>query len=107
MNGLAAPIHRPTDIQLTPAIFWDTKFAEIDLDKNAPYVIDRVLHYGTWADWKRILGYYGKEKIKTVALNLRYMDKRVLAYCSVFFDVPKEMFRCYNTEPSLQRQWSY
>ena len=94
-------------MQLTPAIFWDTRYADIDWVKNAAYVIDRVLHYGTWKDWKCILNFYGKEKIKTVVLNLRYMDKRVLSYCSVFFNVPKMQFRCYNTEPSLQGQWNF
>lgn len=83
--------------QLTPTIFWDTNFANIDPDKNAPYVIDRVLHYGTWRDWQTIRTYYGLPKLKRVARNLRYMDKRVLSYCSVFFNLPKEKFRCYQT----------
>jgi hypothetical protein len=95
------------NMHLTTSIFWDTKYATIDFDKNAPYVIDRVLHYGTLKDWKSIQDYYGKQKIKQIVINLRYMDKRVLAYCSVYFKTAKEKFRCYNTEPLLQQQWNY
>jgi hypothetical protein len=94
-------------LQLTPSIFWDTRYERIDWEKNASYVIDRVLHYGTWSDWKKVLEYYGKSRVRQVALQLRYMDKRVLSFCSVVFKTPKEKFRCYNTEPSLQEQWSF
>ena len=94
-------------MQLTPSIFWDTKYDGIDWDKNAPYVIDRVLHYGTLRDWREIQAYYGRQKIKQQVLNLRYMDKRVLAWCSVIFKTPKEKFRCFHTEPSLRPQWNF
>ena len=94
-------------MQITPSIFWDTQYEKIDWAKNASYVIDRVLHYGTWGDWKSIQAFYGRQKIEEVTLRLRYMDKRVLAYCSVYLNIPKEKFRCFNTEPLLQKQWSF
>ena len=93
-------------MQLTLAIFWDTNYEAIDWEKNAPYVVDRVLHFGTLNDWHEVLGYYGRAKVKTIAIQLRYMDKRVLSYCAAFFNTPKEEFRCYSTEPSVQELWS-
>jgi len=93
-------------MQLTRAIFWDTNYESIDWGKNASYVVDRVLHFGKLSDWHQVLSFYGREKILKIALQLRYMDKRVLSYCAAFFNIPKEEFRCYNTEPSIQQLWS-
>lgn len=93
-------------MQLTRAIFWDTRYETINWEKNASYVIDRVLHYGTLKDWHQVLAYYGREKVKGIALQLRYMDKRVLSYCVAFFNTPKEQFRCYSIEPSVQQLWN-
>jgi len=93
-------------MQITRAIFWDTHYESIHWDKNASYVVDRVLHYGTLNDWHQVLAYYGREKIKSIATHLRYLDKRVLNYCAAFFNTPKEQFRCYNTEPSVQQLWN-
>lgn len=94
-------------MQLTRNIFWDAQYDSIDWDKHGPYVIDRVLHYGTLKDWKSVIAYYGMDKIRGVVQNLRYLDVRVLSYCSLFFNIPKEQFRCYNTDPLLKEQWNY
>ena len=93
-------------MQLTRAIFWDTNYESISWVKNATYVVDRVLHYGTLNDWHQVLAFYGREKVKIIALQLRYMDKRVLSYCAAFFKTPKEQFRCSSTEPSVQKLWN-
>jgi hypothetical protein len=95
------------DIQLSRNIFWDTHYDSIQWDQHGAYVIDRVLHYGALSDWKKVLAYYGKDKVRDTVQNLRYLDRRVLSYCAVFFNLPKESFRCYNTEPSLKEQWNY
>jgi hypothetical protein len=94
-------------MELSRNIFWDTRYESIQWDKNGPYVIDRVLHYGTLKDWKQVLEYYGSPKVRRIVINLRHMDKRVLSYCSIFFNLPKDQFRCYNIEPSLKKQWDY
>lgn len=94
-------------MQISKNIFWDVRFESIQWDKNSPFVVDRVLHYGTLKDWKQVLAYYGLEKVREIVTNLRYLDKRVLSYCSTFFNLPKEQFRCYNIEPSLKKQWDF
>jgi hypothetical protein len=93
-------------MQLTRAIFWDTRYETISWEKNASYVVDRVLHFGTLSDWHQVLAYYGREKVRDIVLKLRHLDKRVLAYCAAFFNTPKEQFRCYNTEPSVRQLWN-
>ena len=40
-------------------LFWDIRTGEVDMEKNAPYVVQRVLEYGRLSDWKLLLSYYG------------------------------------------------
>jgi hypothetical protein len=94
-------------VELTKNIFWDTRYESINWDQHVTYVVDRVLHYGTIKDWKQVLSYYGINKVRDVSVKLRRMDKRTLSYCAVFFQIPKEDFRCYNTEPLLKAHWDY
>ena len=48
-----------TNFQLPPILFWDIDPARLDYDAKARYVIGRVVMYGTLADWKATLEYYG------------------------------------------------
>ena len=34
-------------------------------------------------------------------------DYDSIDYKKILFNIPKEKFRCYNTEPSIQQLWSY
>ena len=94
-------------MKLSKSLFWDVDYNTIDWEKNCQFVIYRVLMRGTLEDWNEIKQYYGLEKIKNVATYLRYLDKKTLNFCSIYFDIPKEKFRCYNTNPSIQKLWNY
>lgn len=93
--------------QLSQTLFWDVEIESIDYEKNAPYIIDRVLSMGTLEDFRIIKTHYGKPKIKRIAKKLRYMNERVLHFCSVYFDTPISDFRCYNIKQSNQTHWNY
>ncbi len=92
---------------LSKTLFWDVDIASIDYHKHAPYIIERVLNRGTMEDWNIIKTYYGKPKIKETAMNLRYMDNRLLHFCSAYFDVPIKDFRCYTQRQSSPSHWQY
>ena len=92
---------------LNKALFWDTDYSNIDYDKHARFVIERVLTRGNLKDWHEIKRFYGLSKIKNEALNIRYLDKITLNFCHTFFNIKKEKFRCYNIEPSIQKLWNY
>jgi len=98
---------KKTKPQLNKALFWDTDFEQIDYKKHSRFVIERVLTRGNWNDWKELKNYYGFHKIKVEALKIRYLDKITLNFCCTFFNIPKEQFRCYNTEPSIRQLWNY
>lgn len=88
-------------------LFWDVDRTKIDFDKRKAWVIDRVLSHGMLSDWEKIKTFYGKETIQTVAMQLRYLDKRTLHFCAAYFDVPIEAFRCYTYELSNPGHWNY
>ncbi len=94
-------------MELSRSLFWDTDYDKLDWEKNAPYIIDRVLHRGTWEEFRKILNFYGAERVAETAKNLRYMDRRVMHFCSVYFDIPLNQIRCYNIRQSSQLHWDY
>ncbi len=94
-------------LELSNTLFWDVDIATIQYDKHAPFVIERVLSMGTLDDFKIIKAYYGKPKLKRIVKTLRYMDDRVLHFCSAYFNIPISDFRCYTTKQLNQTHWNY
>ena len=92
---------------LSPTLFWDVDRTTIEYTLHAPYIIERVLNMGTMEDFNIIKSYYGKTKLKQVAMQLRYMDDRLLHFCSVYFKTPLADFRCYTTKQLNHTHWSY
>lgn len=88
-------------------LFWDTDASKLDWEVNAPYIIERVLSRGTWKDFKNLLSFYGKPRLKAEVTKLRHLDLRSLAFCVAYFNVPIEKFRCYNFKQSNQLHWNY
>jgi len=39
-------------------LLWDVDINDLDVDKNARYIIQRVLEYGELEDWKLIKQYF-------------------------------------------------
>ena len=92
---------------LPPILFWDIDPDKLDYNAKARYVIGRVVMYGSLADWKAILAYYGAERIRDEMPQERYLDKKSLNYLSFYFEVPKTEFRCYTLQQSTPKHWDY
>lgn len=92
---------------LSPHLFWDIDQTTLSYERHACFIITRVAMHGFWWDWKRLVKFYGKEKIKQELLQTRYLDKKTLNFFSHYFEIEKSEFRCYNTEPSIRKHWDY
>jgi hypothetical protein len=92
---------------LRKEIFWDVEYDSIDYEKHSRFVIGRVVMRGNLRDWKNLMDFYGIDRIKSEVVNIRYLDKKTLSYLSSVFNIKKEQFRCYNTEPSIKALWNY
>ncbi len=90
-----------TDIiyKFSDNLFWDTKAEYIDMEKNASYVVQRVLEYGRLSDWKLLLSYYGLLRIADIACHLRTLEPRALSFISTVSGIPENQFRCCITKP--------
>ncbi len=88
-------------------LFWDTSLENIDLEEHAPYVIQRTLEYGMTEDWKLLLAYYGLDRIKKEAIQLRTLEPKALSYISALTNTPKNKFRCYTLKQSMPTHWNY
>ena len=88
-------------------IFWDVDKYAVDPTAHAPFLVQRVLEYGRYEDWKHLLAYYGLDNIVNTAKQLRTLDAKALSFISVVSKTPIEQFRCYNTKPSIPQHASF
>lgn len=86
-------------MKLRRPLFWDVNPEEIDLEKHSRFVAERVLTRGNLDDFVALLKYYREEQVKKDVVQIRSMDKLTLNFCSFFFKIPKEDFRCYSNKP--------
>lgn len=80
-------------------LFWDTRTDIVDMEKNAPYIVQRVLEYGKLSDWKLLLSFYGLYRIVDIACNLRTLEPHALSFISTVSGIPKNQFRCCIMKP--------
>ena len=98
-----------TDVltQFSHHLFWDTDRETIDLEKNAPFVVQRVLEYGLLEDWRLLRKYYGLERIARVSMQLRSLEEKALVFICTLTNTKKDDYRCYILKQSNQQPWNY
>ena len=74
---------------LSPHLFWDVDVNKMDILKNKQMIVQRVLELGLLADWILIEKYFGVAEIAEIAMNLKEMDSKSLAFISVLANKPK------------------
>ncbi len=92
---------------LSPHLFWDVERAGLDMEKNASFIIKRVLEYGLWNDWKIIQQYYGIPAIAQSALKLRELEPKSLHFIAELSGIPLNKFKCYTTIQSKNPHWNF
>ncbi|MFM8486036.1 MAG: DUF6922 domain-containing protein, partial [Bacteroidota bacterium] len=98
---------RKMSLQLRQSLFWDSDVRTIDLQKHKAAIIERIITRGHLDEFRTMMEFYGKDVVKEVVLNARWLDKVTLAFCCTIFDVPKTAFRCYRLAQSNPEHWSY
>ncbi len=76
-------------------IFWDVNFEQLDYEKYANWVIERVFERGDVEDIRQCRRHYGDEKIKVVLLNAKFIPLNRLYLAAAVIDEPIQKFRCY------------
>lgn len=75
-----------------PALFWDAE--DIDLEKNAGYIIARVLDFGNGKDIATLRSIYPDEKIIEVIKKRRGLMPKTAKFWAVYFKIPLEEITC-------------
>ncbi|MDR1726165.1 MAG: hypothetical protein LBR28_07235 [Bacteroidales bacterium] len=88
-------------------LFWDADTSTMDMERHAAFIVGRVLDYGRWEDWLFIRNYYGIERIKEIALGLRSLMPRSLAFIATIVKTQENQFRCYEQIHSPNRLWYF
>ena len=92
---------------LSRHLFWDTDISEIDEIKHKKYIITKVLIYGLYPDWIKLVKRYTLKTIIDNALQIKELDKKTASFLSVIGDIPKNRFLCYNTKQSIPKHWNF
>lgn len=92
---------------ISKTAFWDVNFDEIDFERNARDVMNRVLMNGKLEDWKAINEFYGIDKVRQEIIEMRYLTDITLNFCSFYYQIPKEEFRCYKLKQSIPKHWEF
>jgi len=91
----------------SPHLFWDVNKKNLDFEKHKTYIVNRVMQYGLYRDWKNIKQIYGLNQITEIAKNIRDLDKKSLAFLSLLSGEPKNAFRCYTQTQSMPKHWDF
>ena len=84
--------------KLSRYLFWDTNIHKLDFEARASFVLQRVFTMGMQEDEWKVIGYYGKERIRKEVIKCKSLDKKTLNYLSVFYNIPKKDFACYKKD---------
>ncbi len=81
-------------VSLSKDIFWDINYKDLDYQKDAYFIVKRVLNYGDEKDWREIKKVYGIPKIRELARETDFVDKKTLNFWSLILDIPINFFKC-------------
>ncbi|HSK14333.1 MAG TPA: hypothetical protein VK907_14025 [Phnomibacter sp.] len=96
-----------TEWGLSKKAFWDVRIEEINFEKHARYVMEKVFNNGSWSDQVATMRYYGLERIKEEVVEIEYLRKPVLAFLSAFLNIPKTDLKCYTKHQFQSIAWPY
>lgn len=89
------------NLLLRPTLFWDVNIDNLDPEKNAQFIVGRVLDFGNLKEWQMIKEYYGRSEIKKMAKNHVFFNQRNANFWSIILKIPLKELKC-TRRPSLQ-----
>lgn len=92
---------------LSRQAFWDVDMEKIDYEKNARFVVEKVITRGKLEDFNEIRKFYGDYRIKEEIVKVRWLNDIDLNFCCKLFDLQPQQFRCYTIKQSNPELWVY
>jgi hypothetical protein len=76
--------------------FWEQDYTKLNFDTGKRYIITRVISYGSQNDHIELFKYYGWDVIKEEVVNINYLNKKILNFLSILFEISKKEFKAYH-----------
>lgn len=92
---------------LSKQAFWDVDMDNIDYEKHARYVIEKVVDRGNFDDFRELRKFYGDERIKKEIVNAKWIGDKEIYFCCAIFDLEPKNFKCYLKKQSNPQLWVY
>ncbi len=92
---------------LSSQAFWDVDMNKIDYEKNARFVVEKVIDRGTHQDFKTILKFYGKNQVRELALKANWLSNISINFCCKLFDLQPQDFKCYEKKQLNREHWNF
>ena len=90
-------------------LFWDCRPEALDPEAHAPFILERILEYGSHAAVRWALQIYGAERVKSFLRDrgVRALSRKTLSFWTTLLGLEDEA--CFTTS-SLRRNrpfWNY
>jgi hypothetical protein len=99
-------IHKVSRPDLPKVLFWDFDFDRLDWHRSYRTIIERVLDKGSPSEWEEMIRFYGRENvIEALKKNITYLSDMTMEAVCKYFQLSKEMLKCYTKKQSGQGHW--
>jgi hypothetical protein len=98
---------KPLKPNLNPRLFWDIRFEELDYEKYANFVIERVFERGDVEDIRQTRRFYGDEKVGQALTNARWLSSATLSLAKAILNNEDKDYRCYILKQSNPAHFDY
>jgi hypothetical protein len=91
---------------INPRYFGDVDFSKLDPLKSKRLIIERVFSLGTSREITAVTAFYSNDIVLNVLKNLKYLDPKTLNFSALFFNTPKQSFKCYTQNRLINQHWN-
>jgi hypothetical protein len=94
-------------IDFSKRLFWDVDIQSLNPQTDRFFIIERVMNYGLWNDFIRLIHLYGKDIVKTEVVKSAYLKKDVLNFLCLYLNLKPSQFKCYKRRQLTEPHWDY
>ncbi len=85
---------------LRKELFWDVNFDHLDVELNKSLIIQRIIDFGTWDEFLKMVKFYGENSVIKESLKNRELSAHGASFISHYFNKDIEEFICYKRRQS-------
>lgn len=79
----------------------------IDYERNARFVVEKVIERGKSKDFDNLLQFYGFDKVGRLALQANWLSDISINFCCILFDLKPTDFKCYEKKQLNRQHWDF